>query len=585
MQRIVLCPHCHVRAEKDDLGELICPKCNARLCPEAHIIGPYSRWCPQCRWEDPNYFKWREAQKAKTAQQQIVHPEYRPQSFVSQQSSGLHKTETKYTCPQCGTEINTLFEPCPNCNYLFGNVPPQKIQQAKFTEPARSDTARPFLDEAPLPTSKKQSTARQRSPLLDEIEYNKPRAWGLLSSTRRTLDKIISATPREWKPSSARRFLRPVLASLLIIGLGASIYMVVTNTILPALSQQGNEVSSSTPSTSIFAPAQTYSISTSAIPAGGGSILRSPDNETYESGTPVTLTAIPASGYIFDGWDSAPGSLPTIEITMNSDKHVTAYFKLQDTTPPEILEVNVSNPTDISATITWETDEVTTSQVEYWTTSDEEPTPTPLDEELTTSHSVRLTGLESSTTYYFRIKSADGSGNEATSDTETFKTLRAISFGHEAGKRAPLFTLQYYNDDTQRSTPNDGSSVALSDFRGKKVLLNFWSTYCGACILEFPFIRAMYYEHGENSEDLAVITICTDGRADRIKRVEDKFGDVCGPLDFPILLEDEETTTKANYHVWRIPYTVFIDSDGIIRETKIGRFSSQAEIESILKSL
>lgn len=561
MQRIVLCPHCHVRAEKDDLGELLCPNCNSRLCPEAHIVGPYSRWCPQCRWEDPNYFKWREAQKTKAAQQQIVHPEHRPQSFVSQQSSELHKTETKYTCPQCGIEINTLSEPCPNCNYLFGNVPPQKIQQAKLTEPAGSDAARPFLD---------------------EIEHNKPRARRFPSSTRRILDKVTSATPREWKPSSARRFLRPVLASLLIIGL---FYVVVTNAILPALSQQGNEVSSSTPSTSIFTSAQSYSLSISTSPEEGGSISRSPDNETYESGTPVTLTATPASGYIFDGWDSASSSLPIIEITMNSDKSVTAYFNLQDTTPPQISEVNISKIIDKKATITWETNEDATSQVEYWTTSHEEPTSAPLDEEQTINHSVRLTGLEPSTTYYFSMKSTDGSGNEATSDTETFKTLHAISFGHEVGKRALPFTLQYYKDDTQRSTPNDGSSVALSAFQGKKILLSFWSTYCGACVLEFPLIRAMYYEHGENSEDLAVITICIDGRADRIKKVEDKFGDVCGPLDFPILLEDEETTTKANYHAWKTPYTVFIDSDGIIRETKLGRFYSQEEIESILTSL
>ena len=326
-------------------------------------------------------------------------------------------------------------------------------------------------------------------------------------------------------------------------------------------------------------------------PKGAGWVRNMSSNkkiyeEIYEAGNTVELKADAASGWAFDHWEGdASGSSATFPLIMDSNKNITAHFK--EATPPVITSgPEVSKPTDLTATIIWKTDEVTTSQVEYWTTSDEEPTPTPLDEELTTSHSVRLTGLESSTTYYFRIKSADGSGNEATSDTETFKTLRAISFGHEAGKRAPLFTLQYYNDDdTQRSTPNDGSSVALSDSRGKKVLLNFWSTYCGACILEFPFIRAMYYEHGENSEDLAVITICTDGRADRIKRVEDKFGDVCGPLDFPILLEDEETTTKANYHVWRIPYTVFIDSDGIIRETKIGRFSSQDEIETILKSL
>jgi len=380
-----------------------------------------------------------------------------------------------------------------------------------------------------------------------------------------------------------------VLASLLIIGLGASIYMIVTNTILPALSQQGNEASSSTPSTSIFAPAQTYSISTSAIPAGGGSISRSPDNETYESGTPVTLTAIPASGYIFDGWDSAPGSLPTLEITMNSDKHVTAYFKSTDTTPPQISEVNISKIIDKKATITWETDEDSTSQVEYWTTSDEEPTPAPLDEELATSHSVRLTGLEPSTTYYFRVKSKDKAGNEETSSRDSLTTLRAIPIGYKVGNYAPHFAFPTYQDDSGQP-PNNGSTVDLDDFLGKKVIvLDFWSTNCSACLAQFPIIRELYEDENladkNESPNLAVLSVCIDGEnTDRIQILSEKYSEKFGPFTFSILL-DEEGTTKDSYHIWRIPYTVFIDSDGIIRETKIGRFHSRDEMETILKSL
>ena len=38
MPGIVLCPKCHVQVKKDNLGELLCPSCNVRLCPKAHII-------------------------------------------------------------------------------------------------------------------------------------------------------------------------------------------------------------------------------------------------------------------------------------------------------------------------------------------------------------------------------------------------------------------------------------------------------------------------------------------------------------------------------------------------------------------
>ncbi|GAG39999.1 unnamed protein product, partial [marine sediment metagenome] len=86
-----------------------------------------------------------------------------------------------------------------------------------------------------------------------------------------------------------------------------------------------------------------------------------------------------------------------------------------DTTAPVISGVEVSATTDIKATIEWSTDEEATSQVKYGTT-DAYGLTTTLDEHLTTSHSLTLTDLEADTTYHFRVKSKDTSGNETTSD-------------------------------------------------------------------------------------------------------------------------------------------------------------------------
>jgi len=124
-------------------------------------------------------------------------------------------------------------------------------------------------------------------------------------------------------------------------------------------------------------------------------------------------------------------------------------------------------------------------------------------------------------------------------------------------------------------------------------LLNFWSTFCGACIGEFPFIRGIYEDEelaDRNSEnaDFVVFTVCIDSKIDeapgRIKTLEGKFSDEAGRFTFPILF-DSVGQTKKDYHIWTIPETVFIDSDGIIRKIQIGRFQSQEEIEAILKSL
>lgn len=66
--------------------------------------------------------------------------------------------------------------------------------------------------------------------------------------------------------------------------------------------------------------------------------------------------------------------------------------------------------------------------------------------------------------------------------------------GIEIGKSAPDFEL----------TKLDGTNVKLSDLKGKKVILNFWATWCGPCQQEMPDMEAFYKEHKENVEILAI---------------------------------------------------------------------------------
>jgi len=77
---------------------------------------------------------------------------------------------------------------------------------------------------------------------------------------------------------------------------------------------------------------RTYTLSVSVNPPQAGSV--SPAGGEYESGKQVTLTASPDSGYTFDYWyGAASGSSNTVTITMDSDKTITAYFELADSSP------------------------------------------------------------------------------------------------------------------------------------------------------------------------------------------------------------------------------------------------------------
>jgi peroxiredoxin len=87
-----------------------------------------------------------------------------------------------------------------------------------------------------------------------------------------------------------------------------------------------------------------------------------------------------------------------------------------DVTPPSI-QVSTTSTTETGATITWITDERATSQVQYGKTETYGSSTTP-DTNLSTSHSVKLTGLDPNTTYHFKVISKDAAGNEATAKGE-----------------------------------------------------------------------------------------------------------------------------------------------------------------------
>lgn len=75
----------------------------------------------------------------------------------------------------------------------------------------------------------------------------------------------------------------------------------------------------------------TYTLTTSASPSNGGSVSGA---GTYASGTVVTVTASPASGYTFSNWSGdASGSSTSVNVTMNSNKSVTAVFSTSGGNP------------------------------------------------------------------------------------------------------------------------------------------------------------------------------------------------------------------------------------------------------------
>jgi RHS repeat-associated protein len=93
-----------------------------------------------------------------------------------------------------------------------------------------------------------------------------------------------------------------------------------------------------------------------------------------------------------------------------------------DTTPPVISDVIIGT-TPTSATIRWDTNENSDSQVEYGLTTAYGQL-TPRDSTLVTGHIQQLTGLVPETQYHYRVRSRDAAGNLAVSEDYTFTTLQ-----------------------------------------------------------------------------------------------------------------------------------------------------------------
>jgi hypothetical protein len=101
----------------------------------------------------------------------------------------------------------------------------------------------------------------------------------------------------------------------------------------------------------------------------------------------------------------------------------TGFRTTLDTTAPVISAVASSNLGATTARVTWTTNEAADSQVFYRATGAVAYMQTTIDGAFLTSHTVDLQGLVPSTTYEYHVRSADASGNAATSSPDkTFVT-------------------------------------------------------------------------------------------------------------------------------------------------------------------
>lgn len=140
----------------------------------------------------------------------------------------------------------------------------------------------------------------------------------------------------------------------------------------------------------------------------------------------------------------------------------------------------------------------------------------------------------------------------------------------------------------EKFLPHDGvvtnfstrKDVALSSFNGKVVLINFWASWCEACMAEMPSIQKLYEKlHGEGLE---VVAISVDENADKVVPQIVK----ALRLTFPVYLDKDNELARA-FDVVAIPFSVVADRKGKIVDAEAGErdWSSDAIVGSIRRLL
>ncbi|MBY7143569.1 TlpA family protein disulfide reductase [Virgibacillus sp. NKC19-3] len=119
----------------------------------------------------------------------------------------------------------------------------------------------------------------------------------------------------------------------------------------------------------------------------------------------------------------------------------------------------------------------------------------------------------------------------------------------EQGESAPEFEMETL----------DGEKITLSELKGKKVILNFWATWCPPCRDEMPEMQKFHEAYGDEVEILAVNLTDTETSKQDVVDYRNEY-----EYTYTIPL-DTDSTVSDDYKAITVPTTYFVGTDGTIQ--------------------
>jgi peroxiredoxin len=151
----------------------------------------------------------------------------------------------------------------------------------------------------------------------------------------------------------------------------------------------------------------------------------------------------------------------------------------------------------------------------------------------------------------------------------SFRSVQVISTDEADPKTERLFREMRIIEVPHIPPPVDfslldinGQLFTLSDFKGKIVFLNFWTTWCPECRVEMPSMEKLYKRL--NGQDFTMIAVNLQEPALRVKTFLKKY-----PLTFTILL-DSKGEIGPQFGIRAVPTTFILDKNGGIIGKALG---------------
>lgn len=141
---------------------------------------------------------------------------------------------------------------------------------------------------------------------------------------------------------------------------------------------------------------------------------------------------------------------------------------------------------------------------------------------------------------------------ELDSDSIDLTSTSGEEYGLRSGNTAYDFQLE----------DMDGNTVQLSDFRGQKVFLNFWASWCPPCRVEMPHLQN-FHEENDDVVVLGVNVVSSESNPANASAFIDEL-----ELTFPNLYGVEDVVNL--YMVESLPTSYFIGTDGTVYERVVG---------------